>query len=191
MTQACLTAIQHEYRCSLSRIIFGDCFLVSVGMFTPRTEQVCPLFWLWTLCQIAPCQSWPPWGEENGERPQTEGDHSPQRFTKGWKYLTHLTGGFMVHIHNFKYLPNILLAGHPSFLPRLCSCRCCNTSEGPSHLRFLLELCHHWSSRGRSLPEGEKQLALQSLATFQCFQLTELLPYALWSHRCSAWQFIC
>lgn len=115
MTQACLTAVQHGYRCSLSRVIFGNCFLVSVGMFTPRTEQVCPLFWLWTLCQIAPCQSWPPWGEENEERPQTEGDHSPQRFTKGWKYLTHLTGGFMVHIHYFKYLPNILLAGHPSF----------------------------------------------------------------------------
>lgn len=34
--------------------------------------------------------------------------------------------------------------------------RCCDTSEGSSHMRFLLEFCHHWSSRGRTFPKGEK-----------------------------------
>lgn len=81
-----------------------------------------------------------------------------------------------------------------SFLTQLCSCRCCDPSEGPGHLRLLLELCHYWSSRGRSLPKGEKdkkQLAAHLLATFQCFQPIELLLSALWSHICSAWRFIC
>lgn len=41
------------------------------------------------------------------------------------------------------------------FLPQLCPCRCCDPSEGPGHLRLLLELCHHRSSRGCSLPKGE------------------------------------
>lgn len=175
----------------------GDYFLVTVGTSTPRTEQGCPSLWLWTLCQIAPCRSWPTWGEGNEERPQTEGSPSLQGFTKGWKYLSHSTGGLMVGNIQSKMFTNDASSWQDaffSFLPQLCSCRCCDPSEGPGHLRLLLELCHYWSSRGRSLPKGEKdkkQLAAHLLATFQCFQPIELLLSALWSHICSAWRFIC
>lgn len=100
----------------------GDYFLVTVGTSTPRTEQGCPSLWLWTLCQIAPCRSWPTWGEGNEERPQTEGSPSLQGFTKGWKYLSHSTGGLMVGIYNLKCLPMMHPPGRMLFFRFYLNC---------------------------------------------------------------------
>lgn len=77
----------------------------------------------------------------------------------------------------------------PLVLAQLCSCRRCDPSEGPGHLWLLLELCHHWSNRGRSLPKGEmikSSLHHSHWPHSSVFQPTGLLPHALCSRECSS-----
>lgn len=77
----------------------------------------------------------------------------------------------MVHIYHFsKYVVMVHLPTRKShlFFFLILSCRCCDPSERPGHLWLLLELCHNWNHRGRSLPKGERAKKSLSISS-PCF----------------------